>query len=204
MTADVASAILSRRATKYFDPAFVMPQDDLKTIFSLTRRMPTPFNIQNWRFITVTDRALRTELRQAAWDQPQITDASALIILCADLKAWEKSPARYWENTTPDVQAIMTGAIDQYFRGREQIQRDEGMRSGALAAAAMMLTAQSMGYNSCPMTGFDPDAVAKLIRLPDDHAIVMFVALGKALTPPRPCGGVMPDAELFFENRFPG
>lgn len=60
--------------------------------------MPTAFNIQNWRFVVVKDTELRREIRKVAWDQPQVTDASALLILCADIRAWEKSPARYWEN----------------------------------------------------------------------------------------------------------
>ena len=42
-----------------------------------------------------------------------------------------------------------------------------------------MLAAKSMGYDSCPMDGFDFDKVAKLIRLPSDHLIAMFVAIGK-------------------------
>ena len=38
-----------------------------------------------------------------------------------------------------------------------------------------------MGYDSCPMDGFDFDAVSDLINLPDDHAICLFVAIGKAI-----------------------
>ncbi len=46
---------------------------------------------------------LRKQIRAAAVDQAQVTDASLLIVLTADLKAWKKSPERYWRNATPVV-----------------------------------------------------------------------------------------------------
>ncbi|GAP25557.1 nitroreductase family protein [Gluconobacter japonicus] len=202
MTLDVSSAILQRRATKHFDAAHVMPEKDLETILGLARRMPTAFNIQNWRFVALKDPELRKQVRAVSWDQAQVTDASALIVLCADIKAWEKSPERYWENAPAAVREYMVGAIDQYYRGREQVQRDEGMRSCGMAAAAIMLVAESLGYGTCPMDGFDFDAVGKLINLPEDHEIVMFVAIGKAASAPKPSGGALPVSEIMIENRF--
>jgi nitroreductase len=53
------------------------------------------------------------------------------------------------------------------------------MRSYGIIAQTIMLAAKSLGYDSCPMDGFDFEKVAQLIRLPDDHVIAMFVAIGK-------------------------
>ncbi|MBB2203961.1 nitroreductase family protein [Gluconacetobacter takamatsuzukensis] len=202
MALDVAASILKRRATKSFDAACRMPDADLDTILGLARRMPTAFNIQNWRFLVVTDPDLRRQIRKVAWDQPQVTDASVLLVLCADIAAWEKAPERYWENAEPGVRDFMVGAIDQYYRGREQVQRDEGMRSCGMAAGAIMLLAESMGYATCPMDGFDFGAVGELIGLPSDHEIVMFVAIGKTAAAPYPTGGIVPDKDIIFRNRF--
>jgi nitroreductase len=96
----------------------------------------------------------------------------------------------------------MGGAIDQYYRGCEQVRRDEGMRSCGMAAGAIMLVAESMGYATCPMAGFDFDAVGRLIRLPEDHEIVMFVAVGKAAQAPYPTGGILLSSEIIFTDRF--
>ncbi|MBS1081858.1 nitroreductase family protein, partial [Gluconobacter kondonii] len=114
MSLDVASAILQRRATKVFDPDHRMTDAELDTLLGLARRMPTAFNIQNWRFVAVTDPELRAKIRAVSWDQAQVTDSSVLLVLCADIKAWEKSTTRYWENASTEVQQFMTGAIDQY------------------------------------------------------------------------------------------
>lgn len=80
----------------------------------------------------------------------------------------------------------MLPAIHNYYSGREQVQRDEGMRSCGMAAQTLMLAAQESGYESCPMDGFDYDAVGKLIGLPPDHAVAMFVVIGKPTQAPWP------------------
>ncbi len=172
-------AIHSRRAVKHFNANYSMTVGEANEILSLAILSPTAFNIQNWRFVVVDDDDLRSKIRAVAWDQSQITDSSLFIVLCADLKAWEKEPKRYWENVPKEVQEFVLPAIDNYYRGKVQVQRDEAMRSCGIAAQTIMLAAKSLGYDSCPMDGFDFEKVAQLIRLPDDHVIAMFVAIGK-------------------------
>ena len=59
-----------------------------------------------------------------------------------------------------------------------------------------------MGYDSCPMIGFDIDEVARLIRLPEDHVMGPMVAIGKGTKQPWPKPGQIPLSELVFENGF--
>ena len=93
-------------------------------------------------------------------------------------------------------------AIAQYYQGNEQVQRDEGMRSCGIAAMSIMLLAQEMGYDTCPMDGFDYDAVAKIINLPEDHEICMMVAIGKRVKDSWPKPGQLPLEQVLIENRF--
>ena len=172
-------AIETRRAVKHYDVNHSMTHEEINELLSLAILSPTAFNIQNWRFVVVADAELRKHIREAAWGQSQVTDASLFIILCADLKSWEKEPERYWTNAPKEVREFILPAIDNYYRGKDQVQRDEAMRSCGIAAQTLMLTAKSMGYDSCPMDGFDFGKVAELINLPDDHIIAMFVAIGK-------------------------
>jgi nitroreductase len=199
---NVSEAIETRRAVKLFDPECCMTQNETERLMELARLAPTAFNIQNWRFVLVTDPALRQQIREVAWNQAQVTDASLLIILTADLKSWEKEPRRYWRLAAEPVQDFMAPAIDQYYRGREQVQRDEAMRSCGIAAQTLMLSARELGYDSCPMDGFDFDAVGKLINLPADHAIAMFVAVGKSLKPAHPRSGPLAADQVIIHNRF--
>ena len=195
-------AIRSRRAVKHYDPEHTMTEEEINELLSLAVLSPTAFNIQNWRFVVVTDPALRRQIREVAWDQAQVTDTSLFIILCADLKAWEKEPERYWVNAPQEVCEFMIPAIDAYYRGKDQVQRDEAMRSCGIAAQTLMLAAQSMGYASCPMDGFDFEEVARLIHLPADHVIAMFVAIGKGTKEAWPRPGQLDPADVVISNSF--
>jgi nitroreductase len=199
---DTLDAIELRRSVKAYDPDYVMPTDDVNRLLELAVLSPTAFNLQHWRFVIIEDLALRQQLRSIAWDQAQVIESSLLIVLCADLKAWEKSPHRYWQNADLAVQDFILPAIDHYYRGKEQIQRDEALRSCGIAAQTLMLAAKAMGYDSCPMDGFDFDQAGKLIHLPDDHVISMMIAIGKALNPARPRAGQLPLEEVVIKNKF--
>jgi nitroreductase len=179
-----------------------MSQEEINEILSLAVLSPTAFNIQNWRYVVVSDPELRAKIRESAWGQAQVTDASLLIVLCADLKSWEKEPGRYWAKSPKEVQEFMLPAIDNYYRGKDQVQRDEAMRSCGIAAQTLMLAAKAMGYDSCPMDGFDFDKVAELINLPDDHVIAMFVAIGKGTKEAWPRPGQLDLNEVTIQNRF--
>ena len=195
-------AITARRAIKHFDPDHRLTEAEIRQLLEAAMQAPTAFNIQHWRFVTVTDPELRKQIRTVAWDQAQVTDASLLIILCADKDAWKKDAARYWKGAPQPVQDILVPAIGGYYQDREQVQRDECMRSTGLAGMTLMLAAKAMGYDSCPMDGFDFDAVAKLIKLPEDHLISFMIAIGKGTQPAWPKPGQLSYDEVVISNTF--
>jgi len=194
--------IKARRSVKYYDTKHRMSDAEINQLFSLAMLSPTAFNIQHWRFVSITEPELRAKVRAVAWDQAQVTDASLFVVICADLKAWEKQPERYWENADQAVQDFMLPAIDQYYRGKEQVQRDEVMRSCGIAAQSLMLTAKEMGYDSCPMDGFDFEQLGKLINLPDDHVIALGLAIGKSVQTAQPRAGQLSLNEVVVQNKF--
>jgi nitroreductase len=199
---DTHTAIEQRRAIKHYDPEHKLTDDETEKLFQLAMLSPTAFNIQHWRFVNVKDPELRKQIQPLAWGQAQVVDASLLIILTADLKAWEKEPQRYWRNAASEVQDFMLPAINTYYKGKDQVQRDEAFRSMGIAAQTLMLSAKAMGYDSCPMDGFDFDAVGKLINLPDDHVIGQFVVIGKAIKEAWPRPGQLAMDEVVIENQF--
>lgn len=199
---NVRTAIQARRAIKQFDASHRMTAAEIEELMSLALLSPTAFNIQHWRFVLVQDPQLREAIRTVSWMQPQITDASLLVVICADVKAWEKEPERYWKNASDDVREGIVAAIDEYYRGHPQTERDEAMRSCGIAAQTLMLAAQEMGYDSCPMDLSDFGKVAKLIRLPEDHVLAMFVAIGKRVREPWQRAGQLPMDEVVLRDRF--
>lgn len=199
---DVRTAIETRRAIKEFDASHKMTEREIEELMSLAVLSPSAFNIQHWRFVLVQNPELRESIRAVSWMQPQITDASLLVLICADINAWEKAPDRYWRNAPDDVREGLVAVIGEYYREQPQTQRDEAMRSCGIAAQTLMLAAQGMGYDSCPMDLSDFGEVAKLIRLPEGHVIAMFVAIGKRVREPWPRAGQLPLDEVVRVDHF--
>ncbi len=199
---DTFDAIYARRAVKHFDPEHRLSAEETQKLLEATIQSPTSFNIQHWRFVVVSDPALRAEIRAAGNDQAQITDASMLVLCTADVKAWEKSPGRYWVNAPQEVADLLVGWMGPFHEGDDQLQRDEAMRSIGIAMQTLMLSATAMGYQSCPMIGFDRDAVSKLVGLPGDHVCGPLVAIGKGTKDSWPKPGQLPLDEVVIENRF--
>ena len=199
---NVVEAIQTRRSIKAFDPDHKINETKVHQIISLAMLAPTAFNIQHWRFVVVDDPSLRAQIQAVSWNQAQVTEASLLIVLVADVQAWQKEPNRYWKDAPQAVADFLVPAIKQYYTGHEQAQRDEVMRSCGMAAMNIMLAAKEMGYDTCPMDGFDFDAVAKLLNLPADHVPTMFVTVGKAIKEAWPRGGQLSINEVLIKNKF--
>jgi nitroreductase len=198
----VSEAVASRRAIKWYDPNHKMPEETFTRLMEQALLAPTAFNIQNWRFVRITDPQQRKAIRAVAWDQAQVTDASELLVLCFDTKAWSRQPERYWRNAPPEVQHFLLPALAEYYKDKPQVERDEGMRSCGIVGMTIMLLAKEAGYESCPMDGFDYDAVGKIIGLPADHAVAFMIAIGKGTKAPWPKPGQLPLADVLVENHF--
>lgn len=200
---DTLEAIYQRRAVKHFDPNHQITPEEEQQILEATIQSPTSFNIQHWRFVIVRDQELRAKIRtEFGNDQAQMTDASLLIIFTADTKAWQKQPERYWRNAPKSVSDLLVDWMKPFHEGREWLQRDEAQRSIGMAMMTLMLAAKDIGYDSCPMIGFDIDKVAQLINLPEDHVIGPMVAIGKKTKEPWDKPGQLSLREVTIENKF--
>ena len=199
---DAFDAIYQRRAVKHYDPNHALTEDEVTRLMEAAIQSPTSFNMQNWRFVCVTDKELRKQLRAAAYNQAQVEESSLLIIMTADLRAWQHDPQRYWRDAPKEVAEVLVGWMGKFYEGNEPLQRDEAMRSTGIAAQTIMLAAKAIGYDSCPMIGFEPDKVAELIRLPKDHVIGMMIAVGKATKPAWSKPGQLPLPEVMVRDRF--
>jgi nitroreductase len=199
---NVKETIEARRSVKHYDLDHVMPEEDLAELIRLTKLAPSSFNMQNYRILVVRDSEIRQQIRAAAWDQPQVTDASVLFIMCADLTSHLADPADYWSHAPEEVQNILGPMIKPFYEGNDTLIRDEAMRSAALAGMTLMLAAKDMGYDSCPMIGFDAAKVAELINLPENYAIGFLIPVGKQAQPGWERGDRLPDEKVVTYDRF--
>ena len=196
-------AIYQRRSIKQYDPQHELTRVEETKLLEAAIQAPTSFNIQHWRFVILRDPDLRLRIRKEFGnDQSQMTDASLLVLMTADKKAWTKNPDRYWRNAPPEVAKLLVDWIAPFHEGREWLERDEAQRSIGMAMQTLMLAAKALGYDSCPMIGFDIDEVAELIRLPEDHVMGPMVAIGKGTKDPWPKPGQLSLDEVVIDNGF--
>ncbi|MEM8782289.1 MAG: nitroreductase family protein [Planctomycetota bacterium] len=199
---DTFDAVYARRAVKHFDPEHRLTDNEITKLMEAAIQSPTSFNIQHWRFVLLKDPALRQQVREYGNDQAQMTDASLLVLMTADRDAWKKSPERYWANAPQEVADLLVGWMGPFHEGRDRLQLDEAQRSIGMAMQTLMLAAKAMGYDSCPMIGFDHDAVAKLVNLPDDHVMGPLVAIGRGTKDAWPKPGQLSLDEVVFTDRL--
>jgi len=199
---DTFEAIKTRRAIKKFDNSYKMSSEDVKSLMEHVILSPTSYNQQNWRFITITEQDVKDKISKAARDQSQPKDGSLVIILCGNMNAWKEEPLRYWKNNTPEKQELVKNSLSKKYADSPQNRRDEAIRSCGFAGQTIMLAARQMGLDSCPMVGFEYDELADIIKLPDDHLIVLMIVVGKSLEPAGERGGQLPLNQVVFENHF--
>lgn len=199
---NVFTALESRRSIRKYTTNQPIPQDHFDALINAVRVSPTSFNIQHWRIVRVLDGALRSQLQEAAWGQEQITSAQEVFVFCGAINAWQQHPERYWRNLPLEKQTYIVNTLQNFYEGKAQLQRDEAIRSCAIAAQSVMLAAKALGYDSNPMIGFDADAVGNIINLPSNHVIAMILTIGKGNETAGVRGGDIPLENILKTNTF--
>lgn len=200
---DFTTLVKSRRSANKFLKDVPIPEKDLDAIFNLVKYAPSAFNLQHTRYVVVKDPELKEKVYEAANKQYKIRTASAVIAVLGD-------PSAYKDVAMINEGLLNLGVINQqeydmtvestlafYEERGETFQREEAIRNASLSAMQMMLTAKDLGWDTCPMIGFDPEVLKSALKLPDDIVPVMLVAIGKEDTSSqRPRGYRKPVAEF--------
>ena len=176
-----------RHACKKFDPTQAIPAEQFQQILEFGRLSPSSFGMEPWRFAVVQTPELRAQLKEACWNQPQITESSHVVVILAKTSAVKPG--------TDYVETIFRrrGLPDDMFKGYlarygahhehevEPYINTLGWSSKQcyLALANMMTGAASLGIDSCPIEGFSKAEVEKLLKVDTaDYGAAVVVAFG--------------------------
>jgi len=182
---EFSELVRQRASVKSYDPDKTISDAELKDLFDEVVLSPSSFNLQHWTFIAVKDREMKKKLKEAAFGQIQMEDCAVAVLVCGKVDAFKDAPKIY-KNTPREIQDLVLPKIQNFYEGKDQLQRDEAIRSASLAAMTLMYGATDRGWGTCPMIGFDPEAASRLLSLTPNLIPVMFVAIGHQKTPPRP------------------
>jgi nitroreductase len=174
-----------RVSANNFDPNAKISDQDIRELISYASESPSSFNIQHWRFIAVRGKAEKEKLKAVAYNQAKVADAAVTFIILGDTRAYEEiketwQPMVQKGAMAPDALEGLAKMAFGMYHSNPQAQRDEAIRSGAMAAMSLMLAAQAKGYASGPMIGFDPAGVKKAFNIAENLVPVMLIAVGPA------------------------
>ena len=169
---DFLSALQWRNATKNFDPTRPLAPELLGQLLDAARLAPSSYGLQPWKFVVVQDVELRKELRAHAWNQPQITDAACVVVMCS-LRQIDRSHIDRYLNqiietrgVTPDsvrgFGEVMINSVDAL---SPQANRNWAMHQVYIALGVLLSACALSGVDACPMEGFDKPSFDRILDL---------------------------------------
>lgn len=173
----VQQAADSRRSIrKYTDEA--IPREALNEILRIAGTAPSPWNVQPWRVVVVESKDVKQELMAAAYGQPQVGAAAAVLVVYSDMEdavsnAIEFVHPGYGERREAEAENMV-----KTFRNMPDMHQ-WGHSIAYIYVGYLVLAAKSLGYDSSAMLGFDPAKVKEMFGLPATATIPALIALGK-------------------------
>jgi nitroreductase len=176
----VPEAAARRRSIRAFSPEPI-PRADLDAIFDVVRRAPSAFNAQPWRFVVVESPGVKEQLVAAANNQRQVRAAPAVVVLYTDMAdTLATLESTQHPGMDPERRAGQAAHIRKIFGGQTEAEREAwAYAQGHIALGYLVLAAESLGYQTSPMAGFDPEAVKRLLGLPAHVRVPALVAIGR-------------------------
>ncbi|MDO3411306.1 nitroreductase family protein [Saccharibacillus sp. CPCC 101409] len=186
---NVQELLAKRRSVRYFDPAHDLDPGLLNSWIDGASRSPNGNNIQAVRYLHIRDRKLREELLPAAAMQKPVTEASALLLVLGDYRAFEADNIRRIQ-----AEGAAKGCFDEgtrqmlehaalgYYGGKSRAELGiELTRDAALASMSLLLLAAEAGYDALTMSGYDSRRLRSILKLPDRYMDIMLIAIGKRI-----------------------
>lgn len=186
-----STLLQTRRSTRHFDPSVAIAREELSRLLDSACRAPSGNNAQPWRFLVITDAALREKLLPIAYGQQQIMSASALVLLLADRTAYQRDNlARIHQEEYEDgcfsaeVRNFLVNAATDFCASLSVAETEKWLQVDcALWAMNFMLAAEDAGWQSVPMGGYQPAPLRELFAISPRYLDVMLIAIGKGSKP---------------------
>jgi nitroreductase len=175
-----------RYATKKFDASKKLSDEQLKTLMEATQLSASSFGLQPYRIVMVENPATRAKIREHAWGQAQVTDASHLFVFCP-LRSIDEAYVTQYINLIAKTRGIpaenLKGFHDMMMgtvHARNPEQLAAWLKCQAYIAVGFMLSAAAENHiDACPMEGFDPAHVDIDLDLAKDNLTsAVIVAVG--------------------------
>lgn len=183
-------ALNFRHACKVFDATKKISDEDIRYILEAGRKSPSSFGMEAWKFLVITNEALKSKLRPVCWDQEQITSCSHLVVVLAGIDSVKPEsgiPRKRFER-----RQMPQEKLDFYLKLyanhlAKTLSSDANIyawsaKQTAIASGNMMTAAAIKGIDSCPIEGFEKEKVEKILNIdPTQFQLSMLIPFGYRL-----------------------
>lgn len=176
--------IQQRYACRQFVAGRPVLPDEMALLLEAGRLAPSAFGLEPWRFLVV-DAAQRGAVARACYDQPAVTTAAALIAIVAPVAVLDPDSAYVRARFEAEARGGDMAPVYEAYRAFHRAESIAAWAQGQcnFAAAHMLLQAEHMGLDSCPVGGFDSDALTSALALPNGEIPALLIALGHCSYP---------------------
>lgn len=175
MSENILEDMKWRYACKKFDPQKKLSDREVDTLLETLRLTASSFGLQPWKFLLVNNKELREKLAPACYNQQQINDASHLIVLCAKTDVDEAHVDAFLKDVC-DVRGVDLSELEGFKKmlmmaaNRPDEKKLAWAKSQVYIAMGTLLTVCAhMRIDSCPMEGFKPSEVNKILGLEEKN-----------------------------------
>lgn len=164
--------------------------DKIDQILEMIRLSPSALNLQPWKVKVIADDNLKEKLYQNSMDQKHIKSCSHGLLMCADTDL--KGQAEKIINgiklagAPEEVLQFYEMAVKRLIQRPEQELLCEAQKNVFIATTQGVYAAKSLGIDSCIVQGFDSEAFAQILELPENIVPTVLITLGYALDEPSP------------------
>lgn len=187
---DFSKIVMSRYATKKFDGR-KLPEAKVNELMELVRFAPSALNLQPWKIKIVTDQKIKELLKPAAFNQEQITTCSHLLVFCADPdydSLIKRLGGLLKKSGVPaETQKMITDMATGFAGPMSPEQKLAWSQAQTYLALGNALNgAKALGFDSCPMGGFNPGEFSRILKIPPPLVPTMLCPIGFAADKPMP------------------
>lgn len=177
----VPDAAEQRHSIRKYLPGPI-PEADLREILRLVSLAPSASNLQPWRFVVVREPELKDRLHEAAFQQAQVKGAPAVFALYTDMaETLSELEAIVHPGLSPERRESTIAGLKTHFLAMSEDEREAwAYGQGHIALGYLVLAAQSLGYATSVMGGFEPEKVKQVLGLPAHVRLPALIAIGRA------------------------
>jgi putative NAD(P)H nitroreductase len=165
---ELKDVVINRHSVANFDPSFVVTKEDIDQIIELNKLAPSAFNMEHAKYYVILDKEVKEKFYSEVCNQYKVLTSSAVILVTGDKRPHLKAKDRLSDK--------MYELIDKSY-SEEVYAKEDAIRNASLSAMQFMLIAKDLGFDTCPMTGFDFDKAKDFFKL--DEEVVLLITLGK-------------------------